>query len=139
MSKLENKHVFVIEDNPANYAIIATLLQMYGAKTGFERWGTTTIGRLRKFAPVDLILLDLMFPYGVSGFDIFDEIRACPEFAQVPIVAVSAMDAAVAIPKVRAKGFSGFIAKPISFTAFPDQISKVLNNEAVWQYEPSSI
>ena len=137
MSILQNKQIFVVEDNPANYAIIATLLEMSGAKTGFERWGTGTISRLRNFAPVDLILLDLMFPYGVTGFDVFDQIRACAEFSQVPIVAVSAMDAAVAIPKVRNKGFSGFIAKPISFTDFPHQISKILNNEPIWQYEAS--
>lgn len=138
MYNLEHKHIFVIEDNPANFAIMSMLLEMHGAKTGFERWGKTTLERLRKFSPVDLILLDLMFPHGVSGFDIFDEIHGCPEFSHIPIVAVSAMDAAAAIPKVREKGFAGFIAKPISFNNFPNQIGKVLNNEAVWQYQPSS-
>src|ERR1700686_4977425 len=101
MFKLKNKRIVVIEDNPNNLAVMMTLLQFEGAKTGFERWGDTTIARLRTLSPVDLILLDLMFPNGVTGFDIFDQIHAHPEFADIPIVAVSAMDSSLAIPKAR--------------------------------------
>jgi len=47
-------------------------------------------------------------------------------------VAVSASESAVAIPKVKAKGFAGFISKPIDYDRFPNQIVAVLNQEAVW-------
>jgi CheY-like chemotaxis protein len=91
-----------------------------------------TVQRLVDFAPVDLILLDLMLPNNVSGYDIFDRIGAFSDFAKVPIVAVSAADPGVAVPKVRAKGFAGFIAKPIEFEIFPSQIARILNNQPVW-------
>ena len=89
------------------------LLEQHGAKTSFERWGKDTVKRLKAFAPVDIILLDLMFPNNVTGYDIFDRIRMHAEFQHIPIVAVSASDPSVAIPKTKAKGFSGFITKPI--------------------------
>ncbi len=82
--------------------------------------------------PVDIILLDLMFAHGITGYDIFDEIRKVDDFADIPIIAVSASDTSFAVPKVRAKGFSGFIAKPIDFDRFPCQIDQVLNDEQVW-------
>jgi CheY-like chemotaxis protein len=68
------------------------LLEQNGAKMSFERWGKDTMERLRAFAPIDLILLDLMFLHGITGYDIFDRIRAQLEFQHIPIVAVSASD-----------------------------------------------
>jgi len=131
-STLDGKRIFLIEDNLGNRAIMQTILEQAGAKVDFERWGIDTISRLRAFGACDIILLDLMFPRGVTGYDIFDRIREYAEFAVIPIVAVSASESAVAIPKVKAKGFAGFISKPIDYDRFPNQIVAVLNQEAVW-------
>ena len=129
---LKNRRIFLVEDDIANRAIIQMLLEGNGAKTAIDRWGIDTISRIQIIMPVDLILLDLMFPDGVSGFDIFDDIRAEPSLAHIPIVAVSAMDPSMAIPKTQAKGFDGFIPKPIEYELFVKQIAKILEGEAVW-------
>jgi two-component system cell cycle response regulator DivK len=63
-----------------------------------------------------------------------------PEFKDVPIIAVSAMDPAIAIPEARIRGFSGFIAKPIEAHLFPEQVARVINGEEVWyvgEHRPS--
>jgi CheY-like chemotaxis protein len=129
---LQNKRVFIIEDNLANRAIMQLLLEQHGAEIWFERWGLDVITRLTQFMPVDLILLDLMFPGGVTGYDVFDQIKAHALFQHIPIVAVSAGEPAIAIPKTKAKGFSGFIAKPISFEKFPRQVAQLIEHEQVW-------
>lgn len=131
-NSLKGKRIFLIEDDAGNKAVIQTLLEQHGAQVGFERWGTDVMRRLREFAPVDIILLDLMFPRGVTGYDVFDKIRAEPEFHDIPIVAVSASEPAVAIPKTRAWGFTGFISKPIDYDDFPAQILAILKQESVW-------
>lgn len=131
-AKLQDKRIFLIEDNLANRAIMQLLLEQQGAKISFERWGKDTVKRLKALAPVDIILLDLMFPHNVTGYDIFDRIRMHPEFQHIPIVAVSASDPSIAIPKTKAKGFSGFITKPIEYDRFPQQIQAILNDELVW-------
>lgn len=130
---LQNKRIFIVEDNLANRAIEQILLEQEGARTAFERWGTHTIEKLRQFAPVDIILLDLMFPNDVTGYDIFDEIRKYEEFRHIPIVAVSASDPASAIPKTRAYGFDGYISKPVIFDLFPRQIADLMVGQPVWQ------
>jgi CheY-like chemotaxis protein len=130
---LNDKRVFIIEDNIDNRIITQVLLEQQGAQTAFERWGgADSIKRLHEFAPVDLIILDLMFPNQVTGYDVFDRIRREAAFEQVPIVAVSATDPITAIPLVRAKGFSGFISKPIDYDLFPRQLVRIMNCETVW-------
>jgi CheY-like chemotaxis protein len=129
---LANKRVFVVEDNLENRVLMTMMLEQQGARTQFERWGRDALPRLKAFMPVDIILLDLMLPHGVTGFDIFDEIRAHSEFAGIPVVAVSAQDASLAIPKTMEKGFSGFIAKPVDYDLFPKQVAQIIAREPVW-------
>jgi CheY-like chemotaxis protein len=131
---LKGKHIFIIEDNNYNLSVAMTILEKAGAEIQFDRWGVDTLPRLRKFAPVDIILLDLMFPKGVTGYDIYDQIRLDPAFDSVPVVAVSAADPNDAVPKLRQKGFAGFIRKPINFMQFPHQLITVLEGETVWAW-----
>ena len=130
---LTDKRIFLVEDNQGNAAIIQMLLEQEGAKVFRGRWGGEgTIELLRRYLPLDIILMDLMLPNGITGYDVFDDIRAVPDAHDIPVVAVSASDPSMAIPKVRAKGFAGFIPKPVDFEGFAKQIADVLDGVAVW-------
>jgi CheY-like chemotaxis protein len=129
---LKNKLIFVVEDNPQNRAIFTLTFKLSGAVVKFDMWGRDALFHLKGLSKVDLIILDLMLFSGISGYDVFDEIRALPEYASVPILAVSAADPAIALPKARTKGFAGFIAKPIDDRLFPQQVAKVIAGEQVW-------
>lgn len=129
---LKGKYIYIIEDNLQNRVVFQMALTRQGALVDFDRWGRDAVFHLENTSRVDLIVLDLMLANGISGFDLYDEIRAIPTTADVPIVAVSAMDAAVAIPIARARGFNGFIAKPIDYNQFSKQLLAVINGEPVW-------
>src|SRR5664279_1834725 len=128
---LSNKHIFIIEDNPQNRVIFQMSLIRDGALVEFERWGRDAVLRLENVPHTDLIVMDLMLAEVVSVFDLFEQVRALPRFAAVPIVAVSAMDFAIAAPKARSMGFSGFISKPIDNYLFPQQIAAILQGESI--------
>jgi CheY-like chemotaxis protein len=130
--QLKNKLIFIVEDNAQNRVVFQMALVTTGARVEFERWGKDAVSRLENFRSVDLIILDLMLSNGTSGYDIFNEIRALPNYAAVPIIAVSAAEPAVALPKTREMGFCGFIAKPIDDDLFPRQIEQVLAGAKVW-------
>ena len=132
MQILHNRRIFIVEDNLANRAIEQMILERHGAKTAIERYGTDTLEKLNKFVPVDLIVMDLMLPNGVSGFDVADQIWQHEAFKNVPMVIVSASDPAESMPLARARGFSGFISKPIDFDNFPIQISRIIKGEQIW-------
>lgn len=134
MMSLKGKRVFIVEDDLSNKTIIVMLLEQQGAITAIDRFGRQVLEKLKAFGPVDVILMDLMLPNNVSGFDLYDAIRAEPEFRNVPIVAVSAMEPAVAVPRAKAKGFAGFISKPLEYDLFPRQVSQVIEHQAVWHW-----
>lgn len=132
MQQLNKKRVFIVEDNTQNRLIFGMLLRKHGAHVFFEPWGQNTLEQLKRLEQMDLVILDLMLAGGITGYDIFDQIRTLPTYQAVPIVAVSASEPGLAIPKTRAKGFSGFISKPIDLDLFPQQLTQILNGEAVW-------
>jgi CheY-like chemotaxis protein len=129
---LKNRRIFIVEDNWQNRVVYQMMLIRHEALVNFESWGTNAIASLRKLAHVDVIILDLTLGQGISGFDLFDQIRELPNFETVPIVAVSAMEPAIAIPEARTKGFAGFIAKPIDIRTFPDQLAMIIAGEPIW-------
>jgi CheY-like chemotaxis protein len=129
---LKDKRVFVVEDNAGNLAIISLILSQNGAQVHFERWGVASGARLLQFMPVDIILLDLMLPNNVTGYDVFDQIRRMPELAHIPIVAVTAADPDKEMSKARQKGFNGFISKPIRLNTFGKYVADAIRGEEVW-------
>jgi CheY-like chemotaxis protein len=126
---LKGKRIFIVEDNAANLLIMQVTMEQHGARTMFERWGVDTIDRLNKAMPVDVIIMDMMLPDNMTGFEVVKRIRSYPEFADIPVVAVSAGDANTLAPRAQAEGFAGFIAKPIDYDDFPKQIAQILNRE----------
>lgn len=129
---LQHKRIFLVEDNIGNLTITKTLLESHGALVATHRSGHDVLPHLRNFLPVDLIILDLMLPSGVTGYDIFSSIRNQPEFGDVPIIAMSVIDRSKVIPEAKRRGFSGYISKPINFAEFPKQIIDIIAGEHIW-------
>ncbi len=132
MEVLADKRILIVEDNVTNMAVYNALLRNSGATIMQDFWNFDTVNMLIRFLPMDVILLDLMLRQGVSGYDIFDKIKTHPKLAHIPIIAVSAADPETEIPKTRAKGFAGFIGKPIDPMLFPQQIADCINGKSVW-------
>ena len=132
MLKLQGKRIFIVEDNITNLAVFATTLRQQGATVIQNAWNVGTADVLEQKLPIDVILLDINLRRGISGYDVFDEIKANPQLVHIPVVAVTSLDPETEIPKAQGKGFSGFISKPISLVNFPAQIAGVIAGEAVW-------
>jgi CheY-like chemotaxis protein len=129
---LQGKRIFFIEDNVHNRMAFTMALSGSGASLVFDHWGRDPEWRLRALAGVDLVVLDLMLWRRTSGYDIFDDIRACAEYDHIPVIAVSAAEVSIALPTTRSKGFSGYIAKPIDVDLFPAQLERILAGQQVW-------
>jgi CheY-like chemotaxis protein len=129
---LEGKHIYIVEDNQMNRIVYQMTLQMQGAYLEFDRWGKDASHKLANVRHWDLIILDLMLAKGISGYDIFEDIRQMPHHENTPIIAISASEPSVAIPKVRELGFNGFISKPIDEELICDQVLRAINGEAIW-------
>lgn len=129
---LQGKKIFLVEDNVGNQTITKTLLESHGAVVSVHHSGKGVITHLKKVHPVDLIILDLMLPDGVTGYDILSSILEDACFEDVPIVAMSVVDRSEAVPQAKQRGFSGFLSKPINFQNFPAQVARIIAGEAIW-------
>jgi CheY-like chemotaxis protein len=132
MDRLQGKRIFIVEDDAMNMAVFAVTLKRSGAAVIQDPWNADTIQQIIDSLPIHVIVLDLMLRRQVSGYDIYDQIRAQPELAGIPVVVVSANDPEIEIPKAQGKGLAGFIGKPINVQLFPDQIASLIEGEQVW-------
>lgn len=139
MFELTGKRILIVEDNVMNMAVYAVMLKQKGVTVIQDFWSTDTISLLLSSMPIDAILLDLMLNDHISGYNIFDRLQEIPDVAGIPVIAVSAADPTIEMPKARAKGFAGFIGKPVHATKFPRQIAACIGGEQVLYAQQSTL
>lgn len=83
------RRVLVVEDDAAVRTLLCRILGLYGYATAESGTGIGAFAHLRLSAP-DLVLLDLMLPGGVSGFDVAERMREHPLWRDIPVVPMTA-------------------------------------------------
>ncbi len=128
----EGATVLVVEDNVANFVLIARMLSYIGIETKWKTSGYEVVEFADSLPKVDLILMDLRLPYE-DGYEALKKLRASERWQDVPVVAVTAEASVEQMRKAKEAGFDGFIGKPLDPDRFPDQIRRILAGEEVWE------
>ncbi|MCC6805434.1 MAG: response regulator [Anaerolineae bacterium] len=84
------KRVLVIDDDPELLQLVRVLLARINADAVTTDSARTAEALLRGGAMPDLIILDLMLPE-VSGIEFLRQIRANPQYDQLPVIVLSAL------------------------------------------------
>jgi two-component system cell cycle response regulator DivK len=74
--------------------------------------------------------MDLQLP-GIDGIEALHRLRESQRTAGIPVVAVTAQAMKQDRERVLQAGFNGYVEKPISVRAFPDQVRRFLSGEEV--------
>ncbi|MCL4260214.1 MAG: response regulator [Anaerolineales bacterium] len=125
--------VLVVEDNVANFVLIARMLGYLGVHCEWKTSGYEVVEYADTLSRLDLILMDIRLPYE-DGYGALKKIRASEKLKSTPIIAVTAEASADQVNKARESGFDGFLGKPLDPDKFPDQIRRILNGESVWEF-----
>jgi CheY-like chemotaxis protein len=129
---LSRKSIFIVEDDMLNRVVYRMSLGFQGgAHLEFDLWDKETPYKLQR-GTWALIILDLMLGRDASGFQVFKEIRQLEKFDSIPIIAISASEPSVSMPKARELGFNGFISKPVKEDLIIQQIAQVIAGESIW-------
>lgn len=107
-----DKRILVIEDMEDNRRIIGDLLTSVGYEVIEAVDGEEGVAMAESHRP-DLILMDIQLPE-MDGYEATRRIRAIPQLAEVPIIAVTSYALSGDEAKARAAGCDGYIAKPFS-------------------------
>lgn len=116
--------ILLAEDNASNRYLASFLLINAGfivftAPNGHEAL------RLALAEKPDLVLMDIQMPE-MDGYEAASRMRADPQLAHIPIVAVTSFAMTSDRAKALEMGFVGYIEKPIQPLTFVAEISRFL-------------
>lgn len=124
--------VLVVEDNVANFVLVARMLGFLGIHCEWKTSGYEVVGYADTLPKVDLILMDIRLPYE-DGYSALKKIRQSERLKDIPVIAVTAEGSQEQLNKARLAGFDGFLGKPLDPDHFPDQIQRILEGKPVWE------
>src|SRR4030043_2464597 len=100
--------VLVVEDNVANFVLIARMLGYLGIHCEWKTSGYEVVEYADTLPRLDLILMDIRLPYE-DGYGALRKIRASPALKDTLVVAVTAEASQEQINKAKEAGFNGFL------------------------------
>jgi len=122
------KKILLVEDNQVNRELVREMLEgdeyeVFEAENGLE-----ALHMLPKTAP-DLVLLDIQMPV-LDGMSAIKQLRQKPQYADLPVVALTAYAMVGDKERVLAAGFTGYLSKPIERKTLLAEIHQHLQKPA---------
>src|SRR5450432_2202504 len=112
--------ILIVEDNERNLKLVRDVLQVKGYTTLEAITGEEGVRLATEHKP-DLVLMDIQLP-GISGIDALRIMRANPETAAIPVIAVTASVMQQDRRLITEAGFDAYVGKPISLKEFMDAV-----------------
>ncbi|HTS96487.1 MAG TPA: HAMP domain-containing protein, partial [Streptosporangiaceae bacterium] len=109
---LRGRKVLIVDDDLRNAFAISSILELYGMSVLHAPDGRTGIEMLCATADIDIVLMDVMMPE-LDGYATTGAIREIPEFAGLPVIAVTARAMHGDRDKSIASGASDYVTKPV--------------------------
>jgi signal transduction histidine kinase/HAMP domain-containing protein/ActR/RegA family two-component response regulator len=115
----------VVDDDPRNIYALTALLERHGVDVLGAPGGREAIATLQSTAGIDIVFMDIMMPL-MDGYATIRALRALPEFADLPIIAVTAKVGADEEGRCSAAGASSYVTKPIDTATLNDAVARWL-------------
>ncbi|HEV7891603.1 MAG TPA: response regulator [Pyrinomonadaceae bacterium] len=115
--------VLVVDDAPDVTEMIATLIRFAGYEV------TTALSATEAFDAArgdrfDAVVSDIGMP-GMNGYQLAEALRALPEYARTPLVAVTGFTMYDDRERARLSGFDDFLSKPINPSDLLDTLKRL--------------
>ncbi len=87
----EKKKVLIIEDDVTLQKVLTEKISALGVEVFGAETGQQALNRVKSEMP-NLILLDIMLPGGMNGFDVLEQIKANPILKAIPVIVLTNLD-----------------------------------------------
>ena len=116
--------ILIVEDNEKNMKLVRDVLQVKGYATLEAVTAEDGIKLVIEHKP-DLILMDIHLP-GMNGIEALGVLRADPNTASIPVIAVTASVMQQDRKLITDAGFEAYVGKPINLKEFLDAVRGML-------------
>jgi CheY-like chemotaxis protein len=120
--------ILIVEDNEKNRKLARDVLEVKGYKTIESETAEEGLELAKSQLPA-LILMDIQLP-GMDGITAMKQLKADPQTAKIPIIAITASAMTHNRTTMLAEGFDGYQTKPIGLKEFLAEVQRVLTAEA---------
>jgi len=110
--------ILIVDDTPENLAVLRQILQQHNYRVQSVLSGELALQAVRRALP-DLILLDIIMPEGMDGYEVCQRLKATELTRDIPVLFISALDGTA--DKMRA-----FEAGGVDYIIKPFQVGEVL-------------
>ena len=121
---LRSARIVLVDDDPIMRELAKERLLDAGHSVKTAVDGLEAMERL-KAEPADLVISDLDMP-NMTGFELTRWLRGSAEFADIPVIVITASDSGDAVDEAFSAGATSFLAKPINWTLFNHAVMFVL-------------
>ena len=122
---MPGEKILIVEDDRISQKMVRDALQAGGYETAEAESGEAALKKVAEHTP-DLILMDIRLP-GIDGLETTRRLKADPQTAAIPIVAVTAH----AMPEdesiIREAGCEAYMPKPLRFSSLMSLVRNVLS------------
>jgi CheY-like chemotaxis protein len=118
------KRILIVDDKATSRELLRTVLEKQGYAVIEAGDGEEALRQARADS-LDLILLDLQMPIR-NGYDVLGELRQDPQYAAIPVIALTASAMQGDREKALAAGFTGYLTKPLALARLRDEIQRLL-------------
>ena len=105
--------ILVIEDDDFTASLLQFVLERQQMQVTRVADGRTALNLIAQGHACDAVLLDLMLPQ-VSGTEVLRQLRQHPDWAQCPVLVLSALDSGEDMARAFAAGASDYLTKPFN-------------------------
>ncbi|WP_406839153.1 HAMP domain-containing protein [Streptomyces sp. AHU1] len=125
--RFEGEKVLIVDDDIRNVFALTSVLEQHGLSVLYAENGREGIEVLEQHDDVTVVLMDIMMPE-MDGYATTTAIRRMPQFAGLPIIALTAKAMKGDREKAIESGASDYVTKPVD----PDHLLSVM---AQWMRE----
>jgi len=116
--------IIVVEDEFDSAKMVSKILTYHGIEVHVAHDGHECLALLDTFEPT-LIVTDLAMP-GMDGWQTLGAIRANPQTAHIPVVAITAYYSVDVAEEAVNAGFDAYYSKPLDPKSFVQDLSKIV-------------
>ena len=124
---MADQTILIVDDNPVNLKLIRVLLSGagYDVRTAGDAEEASRV--LQELRP-RMILMDIQLP-GIDGLELTRRLKSDPVTRDITILGLTAYAMKGDEEKILAAGCDGYIAKPIQYKSFLEEVGRMLAGE----------